>query len=326
MSPTARHWVIGVDLGGTKIALGLIDPQDRIVARHRVATYPDEGPSATVERIAVAVEILEQHLPAGASVDALGICTPGPVDHVAGMLIDPPNLPGLHNAPLRDLLGERLGVPVCLEHDAKAAALGEFHYGAGRGERSMVYIVVGTGVGGAIILEGHLYRGAHNSAGEIGHTMYDPDGDLCACGSRGCVETHLTGPWLARRYRRARRREPAPGKSGGASEDNTTITGEMVAKLAQSGDKPAQQVMTGAGKALGVAVATMAMVLDVEYFVIGGSVSKAGELLLAPARETMPHHCYQSVGRRVQIVGSELADDGPILGCGWLARQRLARA
>jgi len=325
MPPTAQHWVIGVDLGGTKIGLGLIDPQDQIVAQHRIATHAEEGPETTVARIAVAVEVLRQRLPAGAFVDALGICTPGPVDHVAGMLIDPPNLPGLHNAPLRDLLSARLGIPVCLEHDAKAAALGEFHCGAGRGERSMVYIVVGTGVGAAIILDGHLYRGAHNSAGEIGHTMFDLEGDLCACGSRGCVETHLTGPWLARRYKRARRCEPAPGKSGGASEDDTTITGESIAKRAQAGDKLAQQVMTGAGKALGVAVATMAMVLDIDLYVIGGSVAKAGELLLAPARETVPHHCYQSVGRRVRIVGSELADDGPILGCGWLARQRLAQ-
>ncbi len=325
MPPIAQRWVIGVDLGGTKIALGLIDLHDRIVARHRVATHPDEEPAATVERIAVAVEVLSRHLPAGSFFDALGICTPGPVDHVTGMLIDPPNLPGLHNAPLRALLSARLGIPVCLEHDAKAAALGEFHYGAGRGERSMVYIVVGTGVGAAIILDGHLYRGAHNSAGEIGHTMFDLEGDLCACGSRGCVETHLTGPWLARRYQRVRHCEPAPGKSGGASEDDTTITGESVAKRAQVSDKLAQQVMTGAGKALGVAVATMAMVLDVDLYVIGGSVAKAGELLLAPARETMPHHCYQSVGRRVRIVGSELADEGPILGCGWLARQRLAQ-
>ncbi len=325
MPPTAQHWVIGVDLGGTKIALGLIDPQDWIVARRRVATYPDEGPAATVERIAVAVEVLSRHLPAGAVVDALGICTPGPVDHVSGKLVDPPNLPGLHNAPLRDLLSTRLGIPVCLEHDAKAAALGEFHYGAGRGERSMVYIVVGTGVGAAIILDGHLHRGAHNSAGEIGHTMFDLEGDLCACGSRGCVETHLTGPWLARRYKRARRREPGMGESGGAPEGDTPITGEMVAKRAQSGDRLAQQVMTGAGKALGVAVATMAMVLDVDLYIIGGSVAKAGELLLAPARETMPHHCYRSVGRRVRIVESALADEGPILGCGWLARQRLAQ-
>lgn len=326
MPPTARHWVIGVDLGGTKIALGLIDPQDWIIAQHRIATHPEEGPEPTVARIAVAVETLKKRLSPGASVDALGICTPGPVDHVTGMLIDPPNLPGLHNAPLRDLLSVRLGIPVWLEHDAKAAALGEFHYGAGRGERSMVYVVVGTGVGGAIILDGHLYRGEHNSAGEIGHTMLDQEGDLCACGSRGCVETYLTGPWLARRYQRARRYEPAPGKPRGASEGDTTITGEMVAKRARAGDELAQQVMTGAGEALGIAVATMAMVLDIELYVIGGSVAKAGDLLLAPAREMMPHHCYQSVGRRVQIVESELGDEGPILGCGWLARQRLAQA
>ncbi len=311
-------WVIGVDLGATKTALGLIDPADQIVARCRIPTDADDGPPAVVDRIAQCVAELEREVPAGKRIEALGICSPGPVDHQTGMLLDPPNIPGLHNAPLGPMLAERLNLPVRLEHDAKAAALGEFHYGAGHGERSMVYIVVGTGVGAAIIVDGQLYRGGHNSAGELGHVTLDRYGELCPCGSRGCVETYLSGPWLARRYQRALERE---GQEHGR-EDRQPITGELVAHLAEQGDALATQVMTAAGEALGVAVASMAMILDIGLYVIGSSVAKAGDLLLEPARKTVPRYSYQSVGSRVRIVTTELWDDGPILGCGWLARQR----
>jgi glucokinase len=312
-----NDWVVGVDLGASKIASGLIDPNDQIVARRRVPNGAHDGPQVVVERIARGIAELKGELPDGKRIAALGICCPGPVDHRTGTLIDPPNLQGLHNAPLRQMLTERLHLPVGLEHDAKAAALGEYRYGAGRGERSMVFIVVGTGVGAAIVIDGELYRGAHNSAGEVGHTTLDRHGELCSCGSRGCVETYLSGPWLACRYQGALERE------GRESPSRQPITGELVAHLAERGDALAVQVMTQAGEALGVAVASMAMILDVELYVVGSSVAKAGELLLEPARKIVPHCSYQSVSCRVRIVATELGDDGPILGCGWLARQIL---
>jgi len=310
-------WVVGVDLGATKIALGLIEPADRIVAYRRIPTNAHEGPQAVVERIAQSVAELERELPDEGRIAALGICSPGPVDHQTGMLIDPPNLSGLHHTPLRQMLSEGLNLPVSLEHDAKVAALGEFYYGAGRGERSMVYIVVGTGVGAAIIADGRLYRGAHNIAGEVGHITLDRHGDLCSCGSRGCVETYVAGPWLARRYQRVLQRGGPERQLG----DRKPVTGEQVAYLAEEGDALAMQVMTEAGEALGVAVASMAMILDIGLYVVGGSVTKSGDLLLEPARRIVPQYSYQSVSSRVRIVATELGDDGPILGCGWLARQ-----
>ncbi len=230
--------------------------------------------------------------------------------------MDPPNLPGLHGAPLRQLLAERLDLPVGLEHDAKAAALGEFYYGAGREAQSMVYIVVGTGVGAAIIMDGELIRGEHNYAGEVGHTTLDPDGELCSCGSRGCVETYTSGPWLARRYRRAVEQQ-APEHLSAIEEP---VTGELVARLAAEGDVVAKQIMDGAGQALGLAVASMAMILNIDLYVVGGSVAKAGDLLIAPARKPVLNYAYESVGTNVRIVTAERGDDGPILGCAWLAR------
>jgi glucokinase len=323
-----RDWVVGVDLGATKIALGLIDPADRVVARRRTPTQAADGPEAVVERIAQSVLELHSELPTGKRIAALGICTPGPVDHETGTLLDPPNLPELHNAPLRDMLSDRLDLPVRLEHDAKAAALGEFHYGAGRGQQSMVYIVLGTGVGGAIIMDGQLYRGTHNSAGEVGHITLDRHGDPCSCGCRGCVETYVSGPALARRYLRALEHTQADvGHACSVTEKagqhkTMAVSGEQVAHLARCGDALATQVLAEAGEALGIAVASMAMILDIELYVVGSSVARAGELLLVPAREAVPHHCFGSVSRRLRIVTTELWDDGPILGCGWLARHK----
>jgi glucokinase len=269
-----------------------------------------------VERIAQNVVELEGEMPDGEKIAALGICSPGPINYESGMIVDPPNIPGLHNTPLRQILAERLNIPVSLEHDAKASALGEFHYGAGRGERSMVFIVVGTGVGAAIITDGRLYRGLHNSAGEVGHITLDRQGEPCSCGSRGCVETYVSGPWLARYYERAIERE-------GSEQNQQPITGELVARLAAQGDALATQIITQAGEALGVAIASMAMILDIELYVVGSSVAKSGDLLLEPARKTVPRYSHQSVGSRVRIVTTELWDDGPILGCGWMARQVL---
>lgn len=307
-------WVVGVDLGATKIEMGLVDLNNQIVAKTRMPTGAGEGPQAVVERIAQGVAEFTSLIPAGQNIAALGICSPGPLDHESGYLLDPPNLPGLHHTPLRQLLSERLDLPVCLEHDAKAAALGEFYFGAGRGAHSMVYVVVGTGVGAAIIVDGELFRGEHNIAGEVGHITLDPWGEPCSCGSRGCVETFLSGPWLSRRYLRTAGSGPAD-----------TVTGEQVANLAAEGDALAMQVMEQAGEALGIAVAHMAMILNIDLYVIGGSVAKSGDLLLEPARRTVPRYSHQSVSANVRIVASERGEECPVLGCCWLANQAYCR-
>lgn len=306
-------WVVGVDLGGTKTALGLISPDNRIVAHRRMATNPDEGPGSVVERIAQLVNELGTELPAGAKISALGICCPGPVDHETGTLLRLVNLPGLSNTPLRQLLAERLKIPVRLEHDAKAAALGDFYYGVGRGHKSMVYVVIGTGVGAAIILNEKLYYGETNASGEVGHVSVDPAGELCHCGTPGCLETFTSGPQLVRRYRKAL-------KEAGRTADDESITGETISHLAAQGDPIASHLMEQAGRALGIAVASMAMVLNIQLYVIGGSVAKAGNLLIEPARRTVPHFCFKATAEHVQIEASALGDDGPLLGCAWLAR------
>lgn len=304
-----NDWVVGIDLGGTKTAIGLIDPHNAIVEHHRLPTLAEDGPPSIVERIGSIVDDFKAHVPAGERLAALGICAPGPLDHENGVIINPTNLPKFYNTPLRDLLAARTGFPVKLEHDAKAAALGEMFYGAGRGQRNLVYIVVGTGVGAAIIMDGELVRGVKNFAGEVGHITIDREGEPCACGSRGCVETYMSGPWLERRYARL---VPTAAEA---------VHGGQVAQLAKEGNPQAVQVVRQAGEALGTAVATLAMILDIEHYIIGGGVVKAGDLFLEAARQTAPKYSFISVGPRIRIVGAELGEDGAILGCGWLARQ-----
>jgi glucokinase len=307
--------VMGVDLGGTKIELGLIDPQNRIIAREKIPTKADEGPESAVQRIASVVDQFKHNLSDGESIGALGICCPGPLDHEAGILINPTNLPKFYNVPLRQMLSDQLQIPVIMEHDAKAAGLGEYYYGAGRDEQSMVFTVIGTGVGAAIILNGQLIRGVKNFAGEVGHITVDRNGEPCPCGSRGCLDTYTSGPWLARRYQRLLDQE--------RQDPGIPITGETVACRAKDGDPLALQIMNEAGEALGIAVASMAMILDIELYVFGGSVPKCGDILLEPARKTVPKYSFRTVGPRVRMEVTQLGDDGPLLGCGWLARQVL---
>jgi glucokinase len=306
-------WVIGIDVGGTKVALGLVAPSERIVARDRFETRSREGPASLVARLCASIEQLSTRVAPGDRLAAVGLCAPGPIDRERGALIDPPNLPGLQHSPLAALLAQQLGLPVVLEHDAKAAAWGEHLHGAGRGDRSMAYIVVGTGVGGAIIVDDAILRGGAGGAGEIGHVTLDAQGERCSCNNFGCVETFLSGPWLARRYHRL--------IHGDWPHGDPPVAATQVAERACHRDHAALQVMAEAGGALGRAVATLAMVVDVELYVIGGSVANAGELLLAPAREAAPHHCYRSVGARLRLVEHELGEDGPILGCADQARQ-----
>ena len=299
--------VVGIDLGGSKIALGLVNAENAILARRRIDTVAEAGLDNVIMRIAEQVASLRRELPSGQDITALGIGAPGPVDHINGDLLTLVNLPGISNTPFRRALSQRLGLPVALDHDAKVAALGEFHFGAGKKRDSMIYIVIGTGVGAAIIYEGQLIYGESNTAGESGHMTIDPNGHPCHCGSRGCLEAYTSGPALSRHY---------------AAATGEQIGGAQLTQRAQSGDMAARQALNEAGRALGIALASLAMTLNIELFVIGGSVAQAGDLLLNPARATLPRYAFKSVSARVRVRASQLGEDGAILGAAWLARAR----
>ena len=305
------NWVVGIDLGASKVALSLVSPADELIASRRFQTNALSGPTSVVERITQAISAMTRE--AHVRIGAVGVCSPGPVDHVTGVIIEPPNLPGWRDVPFRQMLENALGLPVCLEHDAKAAALGEFYFGVGheRGARDMAYIIVGTGVGAALILDGQLYRGRSNSAGEVGHITLDRLGEPGSSGVPGCVESFMSGPALVRHYLRR----------AGLSTANNALSGADVTQRAAQGDAHAQAVMNDAGDALGAAIATLAMLMDVDLYVIGGSVAKAGDGLLEPARKALSKYAFQSVAARISIVATQLHEAGAVLGCAWQARK-----
>ncbi len=309
MGELDQDWVIGVDLGATKTACGLVSPDNVLIERAQVETRPLDGPAPAAERIANSIRDLLARAPADAHVTRVGVCSPGPVDHNTGMIVDPPNLTGWRNVPFATMLGQHLGLPVKLEHDAKGTALAEFHLGAGRGSRDMVLIVIGTGIGAAMILDGKLYRGRSNAAGEVGHITVDLDGPICSCGSNGCVETYAGGPAIASSYAYATRRQVS--------------SAQEVTRAAEEGDPIARRVFHAAGRALGAAIATMAMILDVETFVLFGSVVKAGNLLIEPAREAVPNYSHRSISGRVRILTAELGDKAGMLGAAWIAKHQV---
>jgi glucokinase len=302
----SKDWVIGVDLGATKTASGLVSPEYKLVASDIVETKPSDGPAAATERIASSIRQLIARAPPGVQVTGVGVCSPGPIDPSAGVIVDPPNLTGWRNVPFAGMLGRQLDLPVKLEHDAKGTALAEFHFGAGRGSRDMVLIVVGTGIGAAMIFDGKLYRGRNNAAGEVGHITVNLDGPICTCGSNGCVETYAGGPAIARSYAFAMRRQ--------------VTSAEEVVHAAEDGDPIALRVFQAAGRALGAGIATIAMMLDIETFVLFGSVVKAGRLLLDPARAAVPDYSHRSISSRVRILTAELGDRAGMLGAAWIAK------
>jgi glucokinase-like ROK family protein len=298
-----NEWFLGIDLGASTYKCGLISPEWKIVARSEAPTRALEGPVQAADRIAASAREVLSRLPAGALVTRVGICSPGPIEHRTGMIVDPPNLTGWRDVPFAAMLSERLSLPASLEHDAKAAALGEFHFGAGRGARSMCLIIVGTGIGAAMIVDGNLQRGEQNAAGEVGHFTVNLDGPICTCGSQGCVEAYAGGPAIMSAYAYATRKK--------------VESAEEIARAAHAGDEIARRVFERAGRALGAGIATIAMTMDISTFVLFGSVIKAGELLLAPARAALPRYSYHSIATRLRILVGELGNDAGILGAAW---------
>ncbi len=213
------------------------------------------------------------------------------------------------------MLEARLNLPAPIEHDAKAAALGEFHFGAGKDVDDMIFVVVGTGVGAAIIINGKLYRGANNSAGEIGHITVDMNGPACSCGSNGCLEVYTAGPDLVDRYRDLIKDADI--------QLSPQVDGKTIAQLAAQGQPQAIKVFEQAGQALGIGIAAMAHMFDISTYVIGGSVAQAGDLLLEPTRRAVRYRAFGSIGSRVTVIASPLGDDAAILGCAYVARQRV---
>lgn len=314
------HYAIGVDLGGTKTLTALVDGRGRVVARVRVAT-PTTGPDGVLEAIVASVaELSDRSGIAPRSALGVGVGAPGPLDPDSGVVFEPPNLPGWRDVPLAARMAERLGVPTFVENDANAAAMGERWVGAGRGVDDLVYLTVSTGIGGGLILGGRLYRGTSGTAGEVGHMVIARGGPRCGCGRAGCLEALASGTAIAREARLAVESGRPTVLSQVPSE---AITAEAVARAAEDGDPLAREIFAGAAAALGVGITNLVNLLNPALVIIGGGVSRAGELLFAPLRRIVREEAFERPGAAVRVVPAALGDDVGVIGAAAVVYERV---
>lgn len=307
---------IGVDIGGTKVAAGVVDMAGRIVDRERRDT-----PSRDVAETEATIVAVVNALAARHDVTAVGIGAAGWIAADHSTVLFSPHL-AWRNESLRDALAGRIAHPVVVENDANAAAWAEYRYGAAQGERAVVCVTLGTGIGGGLVVDGALYHGAFGVACEYGHMTLVPDGRRCACGNRGCWEMYASGRALARDARELALESPVAAAAmvelaGGLDG----LTGPIVTQAAAAGDEAALSICTTMGRWLGQGLASLAAIIDPSMFVIGGGVSAAGELLLGPARQEFAHS-LPGRGFRPQatVVGAALGPDAGLIGAADLAR------
>ncbi|WP_438874524.1 ROK family glucokinase [Symbioplanes lichenis] len=311
---------IGIDVGGTKVAGGVVDERGQVIAQTRRET-PADDPAGTRDTIvAVATELAAQHPEA----TAVGIGAAAWIDAAGATVLFAPNL-AWRDEPVRDYVAKAVGLPTVLENDANVAAWAEFRFGAARqADDSMVMITVGTGIGGGIVLGGKLWRGANGIAGELGHIQSVNGGHPCGCGRLGCLEQYASGKALVRFARAGARQEPEKAalllKLAGGDAD--AITGRQITEAAQAGDGVARDAFAQIGYWLGVAMADLAQAFDPQVLVVGGGVIDAGELLMGPTQATYQEQlANRSRFPVAPIVAAETGNTAGVLGAADLARR-----
>jgi len=312
---------IGVDLGGTKMLLGVLDGDSKTVWESREGSA-GEGEGELVELL---VRELAEARSARAGVETIGMGIPATIDHEKGVAVAAVNLP-IEDLPIRDIVRERTGLPTFVDNDANVAALAEHLFGAARGARNAVMLTIGTGIGGGLILDGEIYRGSTGAGAELGHMAIQMDGPGCQgnCPNRGCVEALASGTALGREGLAAAESAPdsALGKLLAAGEE---IDGKAVTVAAQAGDATAIEVFDLIGSRLGVALASFANIFEPETIVIGGGVIAAGDLLLDPARRELEARALRPMNR-TPVVAAELGEDAGMIGAAAMARIELEKA
>ncbi len=303
---------LAVDLGGTNLRCAVVDRAGTVLIEKHELTDSERGVDSVIQRMADLI----QRVASGAGLDAgapVGVVAPGPLDPKTGIVRFSPNLVGWTNVPLRDRLAELTGRRVELGNDANAAALGEYYFGVGKQAQHLVYVALGTGIGGGIISNGMLIDGAHGLGGELGHTSVSMDGPRCTCGAAGCVEAYSSG-WAIARDGQALVRSGRGDAIREAAKDSTEIDARAVAAAAYAGDVSALQILERAGRALGVALANFANIFNPEVIVIGGGLARIGDLLLTPARNAFKAHTMPAIYKDVTIIDSTLGTQTGIYG------------
>jgi glucokinase len=315
--------VAGIDLGGTKILTLVFDAEHRVVGRDQRATEDEDGgPEAVMQRMAASV----REAAASRTLSGVGISAAGPVDLKRGVVTTPPNLEGWHDVPLQAGLTQLLGQPCTLAHDADCGAVAEHRLGAGIGAENLIYVTLGTGVGGGLILAGKLYTGTSGSAGEIGHMLVEPAGRVCNCGRRGCLEAMTAGAYLGMDAAAIVQAEPSGVLARLCEERGEEPDARLLSEAADAGDASADAAIRRAGAYLGVGLANLVNVFNPEVIVLGGSLLALGERYFGPAREVMQRDAFAQPLRDLRLVDALLGSDAPAIGAALIARDRISGA
>jgi glucokinase len=308
------HLVVGVDIGGTKVAAGLVDCSGKIHAQSRIPMVANDA-ALGLAAVSDAIDELQRMSPAGNGIRPIGICAPGPLNPSTGMIINPPNLPAWHKFPLAAEV-RRLypGAVVKIDNDANAAALAEAKWGAGRGYPNVFYATIGTGIGTGIVFDGVVYHGRTGSATEGGHLGIDPRGPLCPCGKRGCIEVLAAGPAIARRAREKLCQCPKSVLLEMADGNAQSITSEMVAKAYWAGDAVAKEVMRETLDLLAYWLGNVVDLLEPDVIVIGGGVSSMLAPFLDEIRGRWIGACLNPYPQDIPLVLAHYKEDAGIAG------------
>jgi glucokinase len=314
-----EQFIVGIDLGGTKISAGAM-PTDgtREIAMRMIPTLAEGGAGAVVDRIAAVIEdvIAQTQAETGAERSdflGVGIGSPGPLDRARGLVIVTPNL-GWRDFPLRDEVSRRVNLPATLDNDANCATLGEWWCGAAKGGRNVVGMTIGTGIGGGLILDGKLYHGSSDAAGEIGHTTIDSTGRRCKCGNYGCLEAYASGPAIAERARETLEVDGDSMLPSMVNGDVSQITAATVFEASKREDRVALEVVRDTAHFLGVGVSNLINVFNPDIFVIAGGVTQAGELLFEPLRAEVRRRAFKPSVEACRIVAGALPLSAGVVG------------
>lgn len=313
--------IIAIDIGGTKTIVSLIDQEADTILRKRFITPTKNARSLIDETIKHIEAVFKVAKVSVSNILGIGIGVAGLVNFSKGTVTYAPNLP-LKETPLRKTMSDHFKLPVFVDNDANVSALGEKYYGAAVNVQSFVCLTLGTGVGGGIIIDDKLYRGATGSAGELGHMVIDADGPLCSCGNYGCVETFISGGAIAERAR-----EMSKGSKNGFLKQfpEDEITGELVSEGAQQGDEISLEVFKITGYYLGITLVNIANIFNPQMIVVGGGAGEARELLLKPARKVIKERAIEPNGKNLSVVSAQLGGDAGVIGASSLVLYEMRR-
>ena len=318
--------LVGVDLGGTNVRIGIVTPKGRVLKKEEYTLDPSrEGLNIVEGLVSNLKNLLQKRIGKNDQLLGIGIGIAGTIDMNRGRMINSPNIPDLNGFGIREFIKKRMSSPIAIENDANAFALGEGWVGAAKGSKDYCGITLGTGVGGGIVINGEILHGSGGMASEVGHMVIDPEGPLCGCGGKGCLEVYASATGIRRMaletIEKGEGREILK-RAGGKVEE---VTSEKVFEAAQSGDKAAQKIFNEMGRFLGLGLVNLIHLFDPEKIVIGGKASRAWDSFIETTMEVVMERAMEGSREKVKIVRAKCGDDAGILGAAYVSLKSIGR-